>query len=69
MEPEGPLPNSLDPSTGKKSWDSSVGIATGYRLEGQGSNPSRDMIFSLLQTRTHPSSLLCNSYQELFLYE
>jgi hypothetical protein len=58
------------PETFLGSLDSSVGIATGYRLEGPASIPGRDKKFSLLQkvqtgSRTHPA-LLSNGHRGLF---
>jgi hypothetical protein len=39
-------------------WDSSVGIATGYGLDGRGSNTGKDKIFSLLHRVQISSSSL-----------
>jgi hypothetical protein len=44
--------------------DSSVGIATGYGLDGQGSNPGRGEIFRTSPDRPEgPPSLLYNGYR------
>ena len=44
--------------------DSSVGIATGYGLDGPGSNPGGEMFSAPVQTAPEgPLNLLCNRYR------
>jgi hypothetical protein len=54
----------------ERSHDSSVDIATGYRLHGPGSIPGTRRFFSFPQRPDQlwdPPSLLSNGYRELFL--
>jgi hypothetical protein len=54
----------------QKESDRSVGIETGYRLEGRGSIPCRRKVFSSPQCSDGflgPLSLLSNGYRGLFL--
>jgi hypothetical protein len=46
-----------------KSRDSSVDIATGYNLDGRGSIPGRDNIFSLVHSAQNGSGAHAASYQ------
>jgi hypothetical protein len=48
-------------------WGSSVGIATGYRLDGSGTNPGGDEIFLNSPDRPWgPPTLLYNGYLVFF---